>query len=184
MDEMMAQGSQNMQPDQRDQGPDAEGTQREQHQRRRIRIGDDDDAMVVFELDHGRRTDPIEAEQLASAVGRQQAVSRAALAQQMSSLADPTVVPNRPGNIDFRRRLALVGQGGAVGFQPVIITLPAGTQMVATGVVSHDRRYVRITAAPSFTRILLTSASVRMSTPRSFAAFESACVKPPIPPRV
>ena len=40
-----------------------------------------------------------------------------------------------------------------MGFQPIIITLPAGTQMVATGVVSADRRYVRISTSPSFTGI-------------------------------
>ena len=34
----------------------------------------------------------------------------------------------------------------AVGFQPVITTLPEGTNFAATAVISADRRYVRITA--------------------------------------
>jgi hypothetical protein len=36
---------------------------------------------------------------------------------------------------------------------PIIITLPEGTQLFATAVVSADRRYVRISASPSFTGI-------------------------------
>ena len=39
------------------------------------------------------------------------------------------------------------------GFRPVITTLPEGTNMTATGVVSADRRYVRITATPLFSLI-------------------------------
>jgi hypothetical protein len=42
---------------------------------------------------------------------------------------------------------------GAVGYQPVIVTLPEGTNMSATGVVSADRRYVRITCVPVFSAI-------------------------------
>ena len=50
------------------------------------------------------------------------------------------------GSFPFARR-------GAVGYQPVIITLPEGTNMSATAVVSADRRYVRITASPLFSGI-------------------------------
>jgi hypothetical protein len=42
---------------------------------------------------------------------------------------------------------------GAVGYQPVIITLPEGTNFTVTGVVSADRRYVRITALPLFSLV-------------------------------
>jgi hypothetical protein len=42
---------------------------------------------------------------------------------------------------------------GAVGYQPVIITIPEGTSMSATAVVSADRRYVRVTASPLFSGI-------------------------------
>jgi len=41
----------------------------------------------------------------------------------------------------------------AVGYQPVITTLPAGTNMAATAVISADRRYVRISVVPLFSSI-------------------------------
>lgn len=40
-----------------------------------------------------------------------------------------------------------------MGYQPVIITLPEGTNMMATAVISADRRYVRITPSPMFSGI-------------------------------
>jgi hypothetical protein len=40
-----------------------------------------------------------------------------------------------------------------VGFQPIIQVLMEGTIMTITGVVSADRRYVRIGAVPSFNTI-------------------------------
>ena len=125
----------------------------EQHQRQYVNVGEDD-SLVLFTLDQGRRADPIGEQQLAAAVERQQQISRAVLAQQIGSLGDPSIIPDRAAvrGLDLRRQLALAGRG-AVGFQPVIITLPEGTQMIATGVISADRRYVRITAAPSFTGI-------------------------------
>jgi len=64
------------------------------------------------------------------------------------------VTPN-PNNGDL-----IVGNGllpfavnGAVGYQPVITTLPEGTNMSATAVISADRRYVRISAVPLFSSI-------------------------------
>jgi tetratricopeptide (TPR) repeat protein len=42
---------------------------------------------------------------------------------------------------------------GAAGYQPVITTLPEGANLVATAVVSADRRYVRISAVPFFSTI-------------------------------
>ena len=43
--------------------------------------------------------------------------------------------------------------GGAVGYQPVITTLPEGAMMSATAVISADRRYVRITPTPLFSGV-------------------------------
>jgi hypothetical protein len=42
---------------------------------------------------------------------------------------------------------------GAVGYQPVIITLPEGTNLSATAVVSADRRYVRVSCMPLFSGV-------------------------------
>ena len=128
------------------------GTSDQRHERQRIKVFEDEDALVVFELESGRRLQPLEQQQLQVAIQRQEAISRAALAQQLSDFSDPTAATGLTPREIARRRLALGGLG-AVGFQPIIQTLPAGTQLFVSGVVSADRRYVRISPSPSFTGI-------------------------------
>jgi len=120
------------------------------HERQQIALGGKE-SLVVFDLDRGRRTEPLEAAQLAGAVKRQEAISRSVLAQQLGSGSDPSIIPRTPS--DFARQAAFFGRGGAVGYQPIIITLPEGTNLGVTGVVSADRRYVRIGAAPFFSTV-------------------------------
>ncbi len=128
------------------------GTDQQVHERQYIAVQDDSDSLVVFEVEEGRRTRQLEAEQLDVVVKRQEAISQAVLAQQLGDLSDPRIIPDRNGELARRRRLALVGQG-AVGFQPIIQVLPEGTTMMATAVISPDRRYVRVSAAPNFTGV-------------------------------
>jgi hypothetical protein len=118
-----------------------------QHEKQQIKLTDRD-SMVVFELDKGRRQEPLAAAQLAGAVKRQQALSQSVLAQQISSGSDPSALPFRPG--DAASALALLGRRGAVGYMPIVIQIPDGPQFFATGVVSADRRYVRIATTPVF----------------------------------
>ncbi len=120
----------------------------------------DKDSLVVFDLDKGRRTDKLEAAQLAGAVERQQALSRSVLAQQLSDGSSGAAVPVRPAGLfgatgtPFVTGLTpVIGRGGAVGFMPQVTVIPSGTFMFATGVVSADRRYVRITASPNFMQV-------------------------------
>jgi hypothetical protein len=122
-----------------------------QHERQQVELGDKD-AMVVFDLKKGRRTEPLQAAQLAGAMKRQSEVGRAVLAQQLSSGSDDSVLPVRPLS-DWARRAAFFGGRGAVGFQPIIQVLPEGTTLGVSGVVSSDRRYVRISVAPVFSII-------------------------------
>jgi hypothetical protein len=122
-----------------------------QHQRQQLEIGDKD-ILVVFDLNQGRRTEPLEAAQLAGAVKRQETISRAVLAQQLSDGADSSALPIRPMDA-LNRRAAFLGAGGAVGFQPIVITLPEGRMMSASAVISADRRYVRIAVQPIFSSI-------------------------------
>ena len=131
------------------------GTKNQRYEKQRITVPEETDAVVVFELEQSRREQPLATEKLQIAVNRQQAISQAVLAQQIGGASDPRIGParGRGRGGDLRDRLALAQGGGAVGFQPVIITLPSGTQMLATGVVSADRRYVRISASPSFTGV-------------------------------
>jgi hypothetical protein len=125
-------------------------TKDEQHQSMTIPLGEKD-AEVKFSLADGRRTEPLREQQLAKASQEQMEVGRAILAQQLSSAIDPRVAA------ELARRNIVGPQqplnGNNVGFQPVIITLPAGTNMAVFGVISADRRYVRITALPVFSSI-------------------------------
>jgi hypothetical protein len=52
----------------------------------------------------------------------------------------------------YQNRLAASRRRG-VGYAPVITWLPEGTSLGASAVVSPDRRYVRITAQPFFSRV-------------------------------
>lgn len=131
------------------------GSEGFQHERQQVAL-ENGEAMVMFELPQGRRVEPLAEQQLARAVERRQQLGKAVMAQQfannqqLNSLSDPSIIPNRPG-FELARR-ALFGRG-AVGFQPVITVLPKGTNFFATGVISADRRYVRITSVPFFSQI-------------------------------
>jgi hypothetical protein len=125
-----------------------------QHERQQLEVNDKD-ALVVFDLNQGRRTERLQAAQLAGAVQRQQAISRAVLAQQLGSGSDPSLAPRGGAGLAFARQQAfLTGfRGGAVGFQPIVQVLPEGTMMQVLGVVSADRRYVRVAVSPIFSTI-------------------------------
>ncbi len=99
-----------------------------------------DEAWLVFDLEGGRRREALEEHQLANAANVQMAVSRQVLSQQLAAAEDPAAS-------------APFGRPGAVGYQPVVITLPEGANLAATAVVSADRRYVRITTVPLFSGI-------------------------------
>jgi hypothetical protein len=81
-------------------------------------------------------------------------MNRQILAQQMGSSVDPSVLQalalSRAGNANGNNPFNV---HGAVGYQPVIITLPEGANLIITAVISADRRYVRITPMPIFSGI-------------------------------
>jgi hypothetical protein len=113
------------------------GTPEMKHQRQQIQLSGEDaegDSVVQFALDSGRRTEPLDTQVVATAAKRQQAVSQAVLAQQLGGLTDPSSIPFSPNDPRRRRGLPLLPGQGAVGFQPVIITLPEGTNLIATAV--------------------------------------------------
>lgn len=128
------------------------GAETERSQSQQFQLEDGKDAVVEFSLAEGRLNQPIEEHQIAQAIERQRAVSQAVLSQQISSLADDAVTSLRPDEVRRRRR-ALGAAQAAVGFQPVIITLPNGTNFQATATISADRRYVRVTALPFFSGV-------------------------------
>jgi hypothetical protein len=111
-------------------------------------------------LDSGRRTEPLSEIQVANAIREQQALGREILAQQvggldanaLQSLAAARALAGN-GNAVVPGILPIPVGGGAVGFRPVITTLPEGANLAATAVISADRRYVRITTLPLFSKI-------------------------------
>ena len=108
------------------------------HERQQVALGDDD-AVVAFSLDQGRRQEPLDERQVATAAASQLAISRAVLAQQIGSLSDGNMTIDRPIDLALARR-GVLGRRGAVGFQPVTVTLPEGTNLVATAVAAVATR--------------------------------------------
>ncbi len=136
------------------------GTTNEVHVRKQIPVSERD-ALVNFDLNGGRRTEPLEQAQLAVAAENQEAISRAVLSQQMSEIDNGSSLTDDSGNNAANpdggaavnpRNFAFL-RPGAVGYQPVIVTLPQSSSLFATAVVSADRRYVRISPVPFFSQI-------------------------------
>jgi hypothetical protein len=120
-------------------------TPQEKHIQRQIPLSDKD-AMIVFDVEGGRRTEALKEHQIASVVTAQAANNRALLAQHLNTVTESEAVTNlalararlAQGNVPFFPR------AGAVGYQPQITTLPEGANMIsANAVISADRRYVR-----------------------------------------
>ncbi len=128
--------------------------EKEKHIRHQIPLEGSDDKLVLFSLEEGRRTEPVAQAQVANTIANQIAqtvlTDRVVMAQQLAQATDP----NAAANLAAARQNQLLAGGfpfnraGAVGYMPIIITLPTGVNLTATGVVSADRRYVRITAVP------------------------------------
>ena len=119
----------------------------------------DEPVLVEFELAGGRRVEPLEEHQIATIADSRRALGEAILAQQLSdpseSYATAAYLRSRGAALTDLARAGVLGPRfrGAVGYRPVITTLPNGTNMTATAVVSADRRYVRITPSPLFSGV-------------------------------
>jgi hypothetical protein len=121
------------------------------HIHRQIELSDKD-AVVVFDVANGRRSEHVAQRQLANLEPKQLAADRAMLNRQLNRYEDSLA------KRDFvRSRAQQRGWAGGrpMGFRPVITTLPQGTQLMpgTYAVVSADRRYVRITPQPMFSFI-------------------------------
>ena len=132
------------------------GTASATRRRRQIPVQGGKDALLVFDLNKGRRQDSVEQHQLINAVTEQAAVNRAILASQINMMTDTrarsqqiSASRDRPG----ASRRGPVQRNGGVGLRPEIILLPTGATMSVQAVISADRRYVRITALPFFSGV-------------------------------
>jgi hypothetical protein len=128
---------------------------------------DKGEALVFIDLKGGRRTEKLQDQQVVNAAIGQIAVNQQILAQQIGAVADPNAAAAFAAA--QQQQAAAAGNNtngttavpfpvpffptGAVGYEPVIITLPEGANFAATAVVSADRRYVRITCVPFFSGI-------------------------------
>ncbi|MBX9791917.1 MAG: hypothetical protein K2Y37_23590 [Pirellulales bacterium] len=127
------------------------------HMRQTVPVGEGD-AMVTFDLKQGRRTDPLNEQQLMTAAAEQLAVRRDLINQQLNAIADESSLRSLAADRQVQQQVAANGGAPfvrmpAAGFQPVIIVLPAGANLRATGVISADRRYVRFTGLPLFSGV-------------------------------
>jgi hypothetical protein len=125
-----------------------------------------DEARLVFDLQGGRRREPLAEQQVANAAAGQLAVQRQILSQQLAGAVDPKAMEDffisrqaassgSAGSGNSGGAPTPFGRGmfpvqGAVGYQPQIQVLPEGAMMSATAVISADRRYVRISPTPMF----------------------------------
>jgi hypothetical protein len=134
------------------------GTKAEQKIRRQVPVTADEQLLTV-DLPAGRRQQPLAEAQVAQDVVVQQAVGKAILSQQLASLSDPATLSalaeSRGEKAEAQRQTGMpfFGGSGPVGYQPRITTLPEGLNHSVRAVVSHDRRYVRVTATPFFSGI-------------------------------
>lgn len=127
-----------------------------------------DEARLKFSLADGRRTENLKDVQIAKAANDQVHLRQHVLAQQLAGGLDPAAMMN----LALSRALTSSNGGnngggggnsgndgifpflrGAVGYQPVIITLPEGANLMAMAVISADRRYVRYTGLPLFSGV-------------------------------
>jgi hypothetical protein len=135
------------------------------------------EAVCVVDLQDGRRTEPLEQQQVVNAfanqVGlnmmlygvqqqQQQPVNPLKMGPQVARQLNAQNDASAAGSM-ARSRAKQIGDlprginpvnpflmRGATGYQPVISTLPQGAQMFTTAVVSADRRYVRVSPIPIF----------------------------------
>jgi tetratricopeptide (TPR) repeat protein len=132
------------------------GTDREERLRRQLVLGGEDLHLEV-NVPEGRRQQPIEDARVARIVDEQTRVTRATLAQQLNAIADPSaeysLSKSRGATGPGSPVIPPFGRSGTAGYQPIIQTLPEGTNLGAIAVVSADRRYVRVTPTPLFSGV-------------------------------
>ena len=110
-------------------------------------------------LPDGRRQQALPDAEIAEDVAAQRSIGRAVLAQQLAAIADPAATGSMsesrggPAQQQTAGGLPSFFGRGVVGYQPVISTLPEGTNLSVIAVISADRRYVRVTPTPLFSGV-------------------------------
>jgi hypothetical protein len=132
------------------------GTDREQRLKQQVPVTSDDQVLAVS-VPEGRRQEPVLDAQISQDILLQKSVSRLILAQQLAAIDDraatESLSQSRGGPGPGLNARSPFIRGGAVGYQPVITTLPEGLNHTADVVVSPDRRYVRVRCQPLFSGV-------------------------------
>ncbi len=112
-------------------------------------------AKIEFNLKEGRRAEALPEAQVANVAKVQNAVDRAVLAQQLAAMDDSAAARAFQQQMTQLGRLApnLFSRRGAVGYRPIITTLPEGANFSSNAVISADRRYVRVSPTPTFSQV-------------------------------
>lgn len=132
------------------------GTDQQQVIHEQIPLGEKN-AVVLFDLKEGRRQEPLQEAQVANVAHVQNAVNRAILAQQLQGATNTSTGNSFADSLNAADLFGL-GPGffrrGAVGYRPVIQTIPEGAMFSVGAVVSADRRYVTVGPSPFFTQMV------------------------------
>jgi len=113
-------------------------------------------AVVLFALKDGHRTEALPEAQVAAVAKIQNATNRAVLAQQMAQANNTTVGQSFASSLATAGGLGFVPGfflRGAVGYRPIIQNFPTGANFSTNAVISADRRYVRVSPSPTFSQI-------------------------------
>lgn len=121
---------------------------------------DETGAIVLFSLDEGRRSEPLEEHAIETAVKQQLATNRMVLAQQVAEASYGSgsyyggdglaAAGGNPLLNQINDRT--IGQG-VVGYQPIITTIPQGTFLTINHATTADRLYVMVSPSPTFQQI-------------------------------
>ncbi len=117
------------------------------------------DALVKVAVKNGHRKEPIAMADLANVQDRKLAMAKTVLGQFGGGGSSGGMLP---GSNPYAAMQALLASGlnngfpfrGAVGYRPNIVPIPEGANMTTSGVVSADRRYVRVAPIPQFSQII------------------------------
>jgi len=129
-----------------------------------------DQAAIKFDLANGRRTESLQQRQITNTANGYLALQQQILARQMALQVDPEAMRSltvarasyKPGGGNVYNPASgaspddsalAVMPSPAAGYQPVIMTLPEGGNLMAIAVISADRRYVRVSPMPLFSGV-------------------------------
>ncbi|QDT33760.1 hypothetical protein [Thalassoglobus polymorphus] len=115
-------------------------------------VFNDEESGFTIDLPNGRRTQPRNLSQLEPTFRTQLSMLNTAPLRfhHVKSLNERKAKVHQQFAED---RLTPTRRAGAVGYAPVVQTIPEGTSMTAQAVVSPDRRYVRLSLQPSITNV-------------------------------